>query len=205
MQFHSASKDTVRLAAIVVCGGRSRRMGQPKANLSYDSTTFLESVTRNLAIVASPVVVVAAVGQSLPPLPTGVEVVTDTVPEEGPLRGLATGLSALEGRAEVAFVAACDLPLLTPEFVLRVVAALGDADGVVPSADGRLHPLAAVYRVQLFAMVESILERGLRRMADLFDRANVRQVQFNDAASLRSLTNVNTPEDYAALLASDRR
>ena len=73
------------------------------------------------------VVVVAAAGQELPPLPPGVQVVHDAAPDNGPLQGLLAGLHALAGRCDAAFVAACDLPGLTPELVRAVLAGLGDA------------------------------------------------------------------------------
>ncbi len=110
---------------IVLCGGRSSRMGTPKAWLPVGGDTFLGRTVRVVSAVCSPVVVVAAVGQELPPLPAGVEVVRDGAPDNGPLQGLLAGLDALVGRCDVAFVAACDLPGLTPELVAAVLAGLG--------------------------------------------------------------------------------
>lgn len=169
-------------------------MGQPKADLPFGDSTLLGTILDTLAAVATPVVVVAAAGQALPSLPSGVEIVRDTVPEEGPLRGLAAGLAALAGRADIAFVAACDLPRLTPDFVRSVLAQLDDADAAVPVADGRLHPLAAAYRVTLLPTVEGLLGEGSRRMLDLLEVVRVRHVPA--AASL--LVNVNSPDEYAA-------
>jgi molybdopterin-guanine dinucleotide biosynthesis protein A len=68
---------SIRVGGIVVCGGKSSRMGRAKAWLELGRETFLQRVVRVLGEVVSPVVVVAAVGQELPPLPDDVEIVRD--------------------------------------------------------------------------------------------------------------------------------
>jgi molybdenum cofactor guanylyltransferase len=66
-----------RTGGIVLCGGESRRMGRPKAWLPFAGELMLPRVVRLLGEVVAPVVVVAAPGQDVPPLPAGVEVVRD--------------------------------------------------------------------------------------------------------------------------------
>ncbi|MEO2089985.1 MAG: NTP transferase domain-containing protein, partial [Gemmataceae bacterium] len=116
-----------KAGGVVLCGGRSSRMGRPKAWLSVDGETMLHRVVRVVAAVADPVVVVAAAGQDVPPLPVGVEVVRDEADGGGPLGGLAAGLASLAGRAEVVYLSGCDVPLLRPAFVRRVLAPLSPA------------------------------------------------------------------------------
>ena len=55
-------------AGIVLCGGRSTRMGVPKATLPFGNETMLQRVVRLLHTVVSPVIVVAARDQVLPEL-----------------------------------------------------------------------------------------------------------------------------------------
>src|SRR5205085_2744302 len=74
--------------------------------------------------VVDAVVVVAAPGQDVPPLPDGVEIVRDEVEGKGPLAGLAAGLAALAGRADAAYLSSCDVPFLRSAFVRRVVSFL---------------------------------------------------------------------------------
>src|SRR5262249_57842743 len=89
----------LKVAGIVLCGGRSSRMGRPKAWLAFGDELMLQRVVRVLREVVDPVVVVAAPGQDVPPLPDTVEIVRDEVEGRGPLQGLAAGLAALEGKA----------------------------------------------------------------------------------------------------------
>ena len=131
---------------IVLCGGKSTRMGVPKATLPFGPETMLQRVVRLLGTVVSPIVVVAAREQSLPPLPDEVAVTRDEREQRGPLEGLRAGLKALPNFVEVAYITSCDVPLLEPAFVERMVELLGDHDIAVMEIDGFPHPLSAVYR-----------------------------------------------------------
>ena len=111
-------------AGIVLAGGRSSRMGTPKAWLDWHGTTLLRRVCGLVARGAGgPVVVVRAPGQELPPLPDGVRVVEDEREGRGPLQGLLAGLEAVD--EDVAFVASTDVPFLHPRFVAAVCRGAG--------------------------------------------------------------------------------
>src|SRR5262245_24571473 len=94
----------LQVGGVVLCGGRSSRMGRPKAWLPFAGEIMLPRVVRLLREVVSPVVVVAAPGQDVPPVPPEVRVVRDEREGRGPLQGLAAGLDALQGHAEAAYL-----------------------------------------------------------------------------------------------------
>lgn len=179
-------------------------MGRPKAWLPFGGEVLLQRVVRVLGEVVEPVVVVAAPGQDVPQLPAGVEVVHDQIEGQGPLAGLAAGLAALEGRAEVAYVSACDAPLLRPAFVRRVVERLGGGSACVPRVGGRFHPLAAAYHASVLPVARDMLAADRLRLTDLLERIATRAIEPADLADvdpgLESLRNVNTPGEYEAVL-----
>jgi molybdenum cofactor guanylyltransferase len=197
-------------AGIVLAGGRSSRMGTPKAALEWHGSTLLRRVTGIVARgVDGLVIVVRAPGQALPSLPASVEVVQDAREGRGPLQGLAAGLAALDGRAEVVYASSTDAPLLHPAFVRRVVGALDDeVDVVLPRAGGFPHPLAAAYRATLWPRVEALLAADRLRPAFLFDECRVLRLDeealLTDRAlaiadpALDSVLNLNEPADYEA-------
>ena len=197
-------------AGIVLAGGRSSRMGTPKAALEWHGSTLLRRVTGIVERgVDGPVVVVRAPGQVLPSLGRGVEVVEDAREGRGPLQGLAAGLQALAGRAEAAYASSTDVPLLHPAFVRRVLAAMDEqVDVVLPRAGGFNHPLAAVYRTSLAGLVEELIAADRMRPAHLFERCRVRTLEEDDLLadpavaaldpSLDSVLNLNEPADYEA-------
>jgi molybdenum cofactor guanylyltransferase len=183
-------------AGIVLAGGRSSRMGAPKAWLEWRGATLLEHTCEVVARgTGGPVVVVRAPGQELPALPAEVRVVEDAREGRGPLQGLLAGLLAVED--EVAFAAAVDLPLLHPRFVAAVCAAIGDADAAVPYLDGFDQPLAAAYRTALAPLVAELLDAGALGFPALLERCAVRTPR--DLPHPESVRNVNTRADYEAL------
>src|SRR6185437_11164064 len=195
-------------AGVVLAGGRSSRMGTPKAALEWHGSTLLR---RTVGIVAratnGPVVVVRAIGQDLPALPEGTLVADDPREGKGPVQGIAAGLAALAGRAEVAFVASTDMPFLHPAFVRRVLATVtGGTDVALPVARGYWQPLAAAYRTELAPLAERLVAGDQLRPAFLLDQCAVARL---DETALRadpvlaaldpgldSVVNLNEPADY---------
>ena len=88
---HGHEGADVTAGGIVLCGGRSRRMGSPKALLPFGGETMLQRVVRLLGTVVSPIAVVGAPLQSLPDLSADVIVTFDDREGRGPLRGSARG------------------------------------------------------------------------------------------------------------------
>jgi molybdenum cofactor guanylyltransferase len=201
---------TARAAAIVLAGGRSSRMGTPKAALEWHGSTLLRRVVGVVGrSVDGPIVVVRAPEQALPELPDGVEVVEDAREGRGPLQGLAAGLAAVRERAHAAYASSTDVPLLHPRFIRQVLAALDDdVDVVLPEVGGFRHPLAAVYRTELVDVVERLIAEDRMRPAFLFEACRVRRLDADallaDPAlaaldpDLDSVLNLNEPADYEA-------
>lgn len=189
---------------IILCGGRSRRMGRPKLSLPFGDEIMLARVVRILSEVVEPIVVCAAPGQTLPELPPAVCTALDRHENRGPLEGLAVGLATLSGRAESAFVTACDVPLLVPAFVRRMRHLAQGYDIAVPHVDGFDEPLAAVYRTSVLPHVDKLLTTDRLRPAYLFEMVRTRRVSAEELVDvdplLDSLFNANTRDDYRKAL-----
>ncbi|HEY6343424.1 MAG TPA: molybdenum cofactor guanylyltransferase [Bryobacteraceae bacterium] len=194
----------VTIGGIVLCGGRSTRMGVPKATLPFGPETMLQRVVRVLNGVVAPIVVVAARDQRLPELPSNVILAVDEQEQRGPLEGLRAGLKALPPEVAAAYVTSCDVPMLVPAFVTRMIELLGADDISVMEIDGFPHPLSAIYRRTVLPRIESLLEQDRLRPVFLFDEVRTRRVQPEEMLSvdpeLRTLRNLNTREDYLAAL-----
>jgi molybdopterin-guanine dinucleotide biosynthesis protein A len=194
--------------AIILCGGKSSRMGRDKATLPFGPEVMLQRVVRLVSEVveAAKIVVVAAPEQALPPLPAAVAVARDLHKERGPLEGLAAGLRQLSGRVDAAYATACDVPLLAPAFVSRMFELLGDHDIAVPRDGAHHHPLAAVYRTTVLQQVERLLSADRLRPRFLFDEVKTREVDVEDLRAvdpaLATLQNLNYETDYQTALAT---
>lgn len=190
--------------AIVLCGGKSRRMGRSKAALPFGPETMLQRVVRLLQETVASVVVVAAAEQALPRLPRQVVVARDRQAGRGPLEGLAAGLAACRPTVEAAYVTGCDVPLLRPAFVERLFALLAGHQIVVPTEGDYHHPLSAVYRTGVLPQIERLLEADRLRPIYLFDEVDTLEIpvdQLRDVdPKLDTLENINRPEQYRAAL-----
>jgi len=188
----------------VLCGGQSLRMGRSKAWLPIDGELMLQRIVRIVQQAVSPVIVVAACGQELPVLPESVHLVRDAKENRGPLQGLTTGLTAIADQCDAVFLSSCDVPFLQTDFVRFILAHLGADLIAVPFADGIAHPLASAYRIEVLPIAQELLASNHRRMSSLIERCRTRIVPAEELASidpsLRSLWNLNSPEDYALAL-----
>jgi molybdopterin-guanine dinucleotide biosynthesis protein A len=192
-------------------------MGTPKAWLDFGGETLLARVVRTVRRVCAPVVVVAAPGQDVPPLPPGVAIARDPLEGRGPLQGIAAGLHALvEPRsgsdADAAFVTSTDAPFLEAALIARLAALRGDHDVAVPHTEGHYHPLTAIYACTCLPHIEALLAADRLRPFFLFERVRTvtcdapslladPDLQAADPA-LRSFENINTPDDYARAVRS---
>jgi molybdopterin-guanine dinucleotide biosynthesis protein A len=191
-------------AGIVLAGGRSTRMGASKALLPFGPETMLQRVVRLLGEVVSPIVVVAAAGQDLPPLPADVIVTRDEREGRGPLEGLRAGLAALPPHVELAYATSCDVPMLVPGFVAQMLELSAGHDVAVMEIDGFTHPLSAVYRRSALPHVEALLAQDRLRPVFLFEAVRTRRVSPDEITAdpdLRTLRNLNTREEYERALA----
>ena len=200
------------VAGIVLAGGRSTRMGRPKAALEWHGSTLARRAVGIVArAVDGPVIVVRATGQELPALPADVEITDDAREDRGPLQGIAAGLAAVGDRADAVFVSAVDAPLLHPALIAAVLAALaGDEqlDAALPVAHGFPHPLAAAYRTRIAPHIHDLLDHDVLGTRPLFERCRVRRLDEQALLAVRavaehdprldSLRNLNEPAEYQA-------
>jgi len=204
---------------IVLAGGRSERLaGLPvgpggKAAVVYRGEPLLGRVCHAVAQAVPKLIVVAAAGQPLPPLPDGSEVIRDSMPAAGPLSALKDGLehAARSPRPpRFAFVGSCDLPLLAPQVVrfLLDAARASAARFVVPMIGGHPQVLTAVVACDLAPAIGAVVARGggpRRLLDDLAGRqpAAVRLVTAGELAGidagLDSFVDIDTPEDLVRL------
>jgi molybdopterin-guanine dinucleotide biosynthesis protein A len=207
----AASEHATR-AALVLCGGRSRRMGTEKAALPFGSETMLERIVGIVSQVVPEVWLVAREGQALPafektgettgPAATKIEITRDSAEGRGPLAGIVAGLSAM--RAERAFVTACDTPLLQPSFIDGLFALADGYVAAVPEVDGHVMTMCAVYSRALLPAAERLLARDELKPRLLLREPGVRVVaeaelrEFDPA--LQSLRDCNTPDAYREAL-----
>jgi len=199
--------ESPKLGIVILCGGKSRRMGCDKAALPFPGEgSMLARIVRlaTQAVPAERIVCVAAQGQTLPDLPILLRTVRDRTPDCGPLEGIATGLAALTGTADAALVTTCDSPILVPQLPAHLATLLGEHDAAVPRVEGRWQPLTALYRTALAPRIDAMLGRGMRRVIDMVEQIDTCEVTLEELKAidpgLQSAKGCNTPEEYDEII-----
>lgn len=180
-----------QFSVVVLAGGQSRRMGQDKADLSWEHGDILGSLLARLLPLSDDVLVVSNTLRKIPKL---ARQVVDIIPGKGPLSGIHAGL--MYARHDLVFVTACDVPFLPPELVPRIVHCVGLADGSVVVYKGQIEPLFACYRKCCVAVIEQLLADKKYRVTDLLESIQWVPVQKLDELDDCYFMNVNTVIDY---------
>jgi molybdopterin-guanine dinucleotide biosynthesis protein A len=188
-----------RIGAIVLAGGRSTRFGRDKLAEPIDGRSMLERAVDAVGRVATDVVVVAS-PDGRPTVPAGAVLVRDHRAFEGPLAGLASGLTALDPAVERVIVVGADMPTLVPAVLERLLDQVAAHDLAVLADDAGARPLPmALRRSRSGPVVDRLLAGGERRLRALLTELKASVVEPSawraDDPSGDTLRDVDVPED----------
>jgi molybdenum cofactor guanylyltransferase len=176
--------------AVVLAGGRSRRMGTDKSMLPIDGQPMIGHICQQLRGTFARVLVSANNREKFSFL--GLDVVPDRIPDQGPLMAIASALEA--SNSELNLIVGCDIPQIRLPVVRRMLTEAKGADVVIPvTKDGKEQPLFAVYRRSARRSMNGVLESGGRRISDIYNSCRVRFQALNDEDWF---ANLNTMADY---------
>lgn len=188
----------MKRTVIILAGGKSSRMGENKAFLKIENTSFIESILNKFEDYDQRIIV--ADDTSLYQYPE-VDTLTDIYPNCGPLCGLYTGL--MHSRNERNIVVTVDAPFLNEALLSYLTDQLDIYDVVVPVVDGGQHPLCSAYSKNALTVIGSAVEAGVRKVKRVYDDLRVLEVFEDDLKRFGDLKlffkNINTPEDYLSI------
>ena len=189
------------VTGLILSGGKSKRMGRPKAFLPYEGSTVIGHIVREIKDLFNEVFIVANEVESFEDL--GVDVVKDILPHRGPLGGILSGL--MTSSNHYAFVMACDMPLIDKRLVRELVSRRQDNDVVVLSHPQGIEPLFGVYSKNCIKPLEESLFAGNLSVQDFLSglKAGIYEwmPERQDAEALPPFFNINTPQDYSRVIA----
>lgn len=204
---HSDRSHLLPVTAAVLAGGRSMRMGVDKTLLDVDGEPLVVRAAEAVLSICEHAVVVTNRPEALlnAGLPDSVTILTDEVAYQGPLGGLVTALA--QAPDEWVLAVAADMPWLEPGIVTALWELRSDADVVIPVGQAGSEPLLALYRTATcLPAARAVIKTGRRRIVAMFPSLKVVEVPLEALRSadpeLRSLVNVNTPEELAEVRAA---
>ncbi len=178
----------------ILAGGRSRRMGVPKATLELAGRALARRAVDAAVAAGLEAAVVIPPGVALPALPRGVALWREPGGEPHPARGLVAALEACGGPV---VALACDLPLVPPQLLAWLARCEGTA---VPRVGGVAQPLVARWNLSALPALRTALEGGgslrgaaVAAGANSIDEAELRR--FGEPKLF--LADVDTPADLA--------
>ncbi len=183
------------VSAVILAGGRSRRLGVDKALLKLDGERLLKRIASVLSSLSDDTLVVVDDRDKLGHL--GLRTVADVQRGLGPLGGIYSGLRAM--RHERGLFVACDMPLLNLSLLRYMVSLSGDFDVVIPRIGDNVEPLHAIYSKACAAPIAELLERGDLRIVHFFPQVRVHYVDRAEIDAFDpqhwSFFNINTADD----------
>ncbi|MDZ4183959.1 MAG: nucleotidyltransferase family protein [Desulfuromonadales bacterium] len=196
------SPSPASFSALILCAGRSSRMGEFKPLLSLDGETVIERVIGLFYGVGIGQVVVVLGHEAERILPLigrfGVDPVINTRHDEGMFSSVQTGVSLLGRGCQAFFILPADIPLVKPETLrtLLDVFRQGDADVCRPSFRGRYGHPPLISTALIPAILDFRGPGGLRALLTCYGDRTV-DVAVDDPGILLDLDN---REDYERAL-----
>jgi len=177
-------------SAVILSGGRARRLGRDKASTTINGVEMIDRLIRALPLETQVIVV----GEYPQGLHREVIVTRENPSGAGPVAALYAGLAHVTN--ENLLLVATDMPF-AGDFGVKLVSSLIDApkeiDAIIPKdAEGQLQPLCAAYRTQALKSASTrIGDPNNRSMKSLITELNFQQREV-DREDLWALSDVDT-------------
>ena len=169
-------------------------MGTDKANLLVDGETMSQRILRQLRQRCE---IVTILGRE--PI-EGCAFLEDLELHAGPL----AALSRFTPQAKTVFIVSCDLPRFDGAVVSYFASIIDGKDAVIPSVDGRLQPLCALYSAAAVSRIEAIYASGVRRLQAWTEQLSVIVVSPEELLANKvdhyTANGANSPQELATLL-----
>ncbi len=189
------------IAALILAGGQSSRMGQDKALVTFEGQPLLQRMCQVAATCCQPIYILTPWPERYQPVVSeNVQFLLESHPGQGPLVALADGLAQIQ--AEWVLLLACDLPLLQPTILQTWVNQLtwvpDSMLAVVPRQASGWEPLCGFYRRAALKPLQEFIQQGGRSFQMGLTQIPVQPLTVDQSVA-EMLFNCNTPDDLNRL------
>lgn len=200
MKEHSQPLCMPKLSVVIEAGGKSSRMGQPKALMSFMGIPLIQRVIHIVQPIADEILVVTNEPSEF--LLLDIPIVTDSLPGKGAIGGLFTAMDKA-GNDYVAVIA-CDLPFVNPSILTEGLRLLveANADVAIPkSVNDYYEPFHAVYkRASCKAAILEAINKEQKKLISWLHLVKVHELNEEFCFQLDpkglAFLNLNTKEDF---------
>jgi len=187
-------KNKKKTTGIILCGGKSSRMGKNKALLTLNGKFIIRYVIDVLNEFCDNLLISTNTDE-LNFL--NIETVADEYKNIGPIAGI---LSALKkSSTEQNIILSCDTPFITREFIAYMLRETNTYDVLLPVFNDHLQPMTGIFNKRLIPHIEQEISEGNYIPPRIFEKSKLKKLRVNENTSgwhQHLFFNINSPEDY---------
>ncbi|MBK7105727.1 MAG: molybdenum cofactor guanylyltransferase [Ignavibacteriae bacterium] len=190
--------------AIILSGGKSKRIGSDKALLKINGITLIERIQILLKEIFNEVIIISNSPENYNFINS--KIYRDIFPGFGPLSGIHSGL--INSTSENIFFISCDMPFVTKDLINFLILQTKSEDILIPKSHNNFQTLCAVYKKSCIPKAEELLklasekinENGKTKVKlyDLINSLNTKFVEISDESFFndRLIFNMNSLDDF---------
>jgi len=186
------------ITAVILAGGRGRRMGgQDKGLIEFNGRALVAILIDRLSQQVSSILINANRNRDRYQA-FGYPVVSDQLDDyQGPLAGFACAMDTAD--TDFILTLPCDGPSLASDYVARFITSQQRSGAAICVADDgeRLQPVHALIKVDLLTSLNAFLESGDRKIDRWYAMHDFVKTDFSDCADM--FRNINTPSDQQSM------
>lgn len=187
-------KQSKKITAIILAGGKSSRMGKDKGSLILNGSSFLHRIIEIVKPITNNIIIVS---NSPDHDVKGYKRVNDLIENSGPLAGLYSGL--FHSTTPFNIVLSCDIPFLRTSILELLINQIDDDTDVVQiESHSKTMPLIAIYKKECMNLCLKLLNTGERRLRVAVKQFKTKNIPL-DPSFDRYISNVNTIQELNKL------
>ncbi len=186
---------TKNVTGIILCGGKSSRMGKNKALLKINEKYIISYVIDTLRPFCDEIIL-STNTKELDFL--GFQTVNDKLNNIGPISGIFSSLQ--ESKNEINIILSCDTPFINHYLVTELLSNSENCDMVLPEFNSHLQPMTGIFKKIILPVIEREINSGNYIPPRIFEKTNLNKLKIKDKDPFyhkHLFFNVNSPEDFS--------
>ena len=162
-------------SAVILCGGKSSRMGFDKCNIKAHNKYLTEVIAEELTQIFTNIIFVSNDLEKF--IDTKYMVVEDIIVNAGPIGAIYTALK--NATSKYVFVTACDMPIINSDYINYMMKILksNNVQGVVSYNSKYIEPLYAFYSIDMITAFETEIKKNNYKLHDVIRNSKMHYVE----------------------------
>ena len=196
-------------SCIILCGGRSRRMGRDKGSMIIQDKPMIKHILSTLNHEINEVIIVLNDKERIDKYcefinpneyDYTITFAEDKVKNKGPMPGIMTGLSLIN--SNYSLVLPCDSPYVTKKYINTIFSEINENyQAIVPYHDSEnklktSEPLHSIYNKNIISLIENLVDEDVLHIKGLIEKIDAKFVLIdNKKIEKKEFRNLNRPSD----------